>query len=48
MKKVLVLGGSGFIGRNIVKSLVKKKYYVTSADIKTCEELENFQALHKF
>lgn len=43
MKKVLVLGGSGFIGRNIVKFLVKKEYYVTSADIKTCEELENFQ-----
>ena len=35
MKKVLILGGGGFIGRNIVNFLVKKgDCYVTAADIK--------------
>lgn len=29
MKKVLVLGGGGFLGKNISKQLVKKKYSVT-------------------
>ena len=32
MKKVVVTGGSGFIGSNIVKHLLKKKYYVINID----------------
>ncbi len=43
MKKVLVLGGAGFIGRNIVQELVSMDYFVTSADIKTSEDLENLK-----
>ena len=31
--KALVIGGSGFIGRNIIELLNKKKYYTTSYDI---------------
>lgn len=43
MKKVLVLGGAGFIGRNIVKELISRGYFVTSADIKESEDLENLK-----
>lgn len=36
MRKVLVIGGGGFIGRNIVESLLREpSYQVTAADIKT-------------
>ena len=30
MMKALIIGGSGFIGRNIIESLNKKKYYTIS------------------
>ena len=32
MKKVVVTGGSGFIGSNFVKFLLKKKYIVINVD----------------
>ena len=34
MRKVLVFGGSGFLGNYLVEQLVLKKYDVTVADIK--------------
>ncbi len=44
MKKVLVIGGSGFIGRNIVTSLLNRgDCYVTSADIKSCSIFEDIK-----
>lgn len=33
-KKIIVIGASGFIGKNIVKELIEKNYYVISLDKK--------------
>ncbi len=32
MKKIIVTGGNGFIGSNLIKLLLKKKYYVINID----------------
>ena len=32
MKKVIITGGSGFIGSNLVDYLIKKKYFVINID----------------
>ena len=32
MKKIIVTGGSGFIGTNLVNLLIKKKYFVINID----------------
>tara|TARA_B100000886_G_scaffold224699_1_gene156412 strand:+ start:191 stop:1213 length:1023 start_codon:yes stop_codon:yes gene_type:complete len=32
MKKIIVTGGLGFIGSNLIKLLIKKKYYVVNVD----------------
>ena len=32
MKKVIVTGGSGFIGTNLVNFLIKKKFFVINID----------------
>ena len=32
MKKIIVTGGNGFIGSNLVNFLIKKKYFVINID----------------
>ena len=32
MKKIIVTGGLGFIGSNLVKLLIKKNYFVVNVD----------------
>ena len=32
MKKIIVTGGSGFIGSNLVSYLINKKYFVINID----------------
>ena len=32
MNKVIVTGGNGFIGSNLIKFLIKKKFYVINID----------------
>jgi len=32
MKKILITGGSGFIGTNLVNYLIQKKYNITNVD----------------
>ena len=33
MKKLIVTGGSGFIGSNLVNFLIKRKYFVINIDL---------------
>ena len=32
MNKVIVTGGNGFIGSNLIKFLIKKKFFVINVD----------------
>ncbi len=53
MKKVIVTGGLGFIGSNLIKILLKKKYYVINLDkityssnfynVKECSKNKNYK-----
>ena len=40
-RKILVTGGSGFIGSHLVDTLVKKKYNVTVLDIVNPKKKKN-------
>ena len=40
MKKVIVTGGNGFIGSNLVNFLLKKNYFVINIDNNKYELLE--------
>ncbi len=46
MKKVIVTGGLGFIGSNLIKILLKKKYFVINID--KVSYSSNFYNVKKF
>jgi len=48
MKKVVVLGGGGFIGGHLAKKLKSLGYYVRIADIKNHEYFEHSEICHEF
>ena len=41
MKKMIVTGGSGFIGSNLVNFLIQKKYFVINIDKLTIQLYED-------
>ena len=41
MKNILVTGGAGFIGTNLIKTLIKDNYYITSIDNYSTGSKEN-------
>ena len=47
MNKIIVTGGNGFIGSNLIKYLIKKNYFVINIDKNTYSKksyiLENFK-----
>ena len=40
--KVLVTGGSGFIGKNLIKNLLRRKNYQVFNIDKNCDEVKEF------
>ena len=40
-KKILIVGGTGFIGYHLIKLLKKKKFEITSISTKKPKKLEN-------
>lgn len=38
MKKILILGGSGFIGKNLLEKLIKNHYFVRIFDKNKVDE----------
>ena len=47
MKKVIVTGGSGFIGSNLIKFLIKKNFFVINIDKNTYLNKKKQSNLHK-
>ncbi len=47
MKKIIVTGGSGFIGTHIVENLLSKKYIVTVLDLWESEEILQLKSKYK-
>ena len=47
MKKIILTGGAGFIGSNILKNLIKLKYHVIVIDDLTSGKFSNIEALKK-
>ncbi len=48
MKKIIVTGGSGFIGTNLVNFLIKKKYFVINIDKLTYSSNNQNHAIRNF
>ena len=46
-KKILVTGGSGFIGSHIVENLVRKNHTVCVVDLWESKEIKDLKSKHK-
>ena len=40
MKKILIIGGTGYIGYNLTKLLIKKKWSVTVLSLKKVKKID--------
>ena len=47
MKKILITGGAGFIGTNIIKKLIKKKINIYVVDNKNLNKKNNLYIFKK-
>lgn len=48
MKKVIVTGATSFLGKNVIRRLIKEEYYVIAYARRDCQEFEEWKHLQNF
>ena len=47
MKKILITGGAGFIGTNLIKKLIERKFIIYAVDSRNLDKKNNLYILKK-